>query len=72
MRDVVAEGETGLFVSLGNLEDIAKALEKLIVDSELRERMGRSGRQRAMTLFTAERYASDVSSLYDELTRPRA
>jgi glycosyltransferase involved in cell wall biosynthesis len=72
MRDVVAEGETGLFVSLGNVEDIAKGLEELIVDSELRERMGRSGHQRAMTLFTAERYASDVSSLYDELTRPRA
>ena len=71
MRDVVAEGETGLFVSLGNVDDIAKALEKLIGDSEWREQMGRSGRQRAMKLFTAERYARDVSSLYDELTPGR-
>ena len=67
MRDVVAEDETGLFVSPGNVEDIARALRTLMADSELRDRMGRAGRQRAMTLFTAARYASDVSSLYDEL-----
>jgi glycosyltransferase involved in cell wall biosynthesis len=58
-------------VPVGDADQIAKGLRKLMVDSELRERMGRGGRQRAMTLFTAERYAGDVSSLYDEFTPRR-
>ena len=66
MRDVVADGKTGLCVSPGNVQQIVQALRRLVSDSELRERMGRAGRQRAMILFTADRYAGDVAALYDE------
>jgi glycosyltransferase involved in cell wall biosynthesis len=42
--ELVREGETGLFVSIGSPRDIGQALGRLASDSSLRESMGRAGR----------------------------
>lgn len=47
----IADGETGLLFEPGNERELAAALQKLMSDSELRARMGRAGRERALGMF---------------------
>jgi glycosyltransferase involved in cell wall biosynthesis len=49
--EVVADGETGILVPAEETEKLAAALEKLIVDTELRRKMGLAGRQRVLDNF---------------------
>ncbi|MBC7171974.1 MAG: glycosyltransferase, partial [Polyangiaceae bacterium] len=67
MRDVVLDGETGLYVGLGDVDAIARALARLAREPALREALGAKGRERAERLFSAERYSADVAALYEEL-----
>jgi glycosyltransferase involved in cell wall biosynthesis len=49
LRDVVADGETGLLAAPGDGEALAIALRALLADAGLRERMGVAARARAET-----------------------
>lgn len=51
LQHSVAHEETGCLVETGNAKALADALRRLIVDSDLRNRMGQCGRQRAMERF---------------------
>jgi len=42
-------------------------LEKLLLDAELRQRMGRRGRERVLGEFSQEKIVSQVFSLYREM-----
>lgn len=42
LRDAVVNGETGLLVSYGDIEALAEAILKLLMDDELRERLPRN------------------------------
>lgn len=53
LPEVVASGETGLLVPLGDDEALRAALEQLLDDPALRRRMGVAGRARAERLFSA-------------------
>lgn len=50
----VADGATGLLCEPGNVEDLARKLEMLLDDAELRQRMGLAGRRRFGEEFTWE------------------
>ncbi len=45
MSEPVRDGETGILCEAGSDESFAKALERLVIDAPLRERMGRAGRE---------------------------
>lgn len=49
--EVVADGKTGILVPVENTEKLAEALEKLIIDVELRKKMGSAGRVRVLENF---------------------
>jgi glycosyltransferase involved in cell wall biosynthesis len=49
---VVDEGLTGLLFEPGNVADLCDTLERLLDDTELRERMGRAGREKFERQFT--------------------
>jgi glycosyltransferase involved in cell wall biosynthesis len=68
--EAVIDGETGLLVPPGDDAALARALDTLIANGELRRRMGQSGRARFEARFTLERQLSAMSSLYTELTTP--
>ena len=53
--ELVAEGESGFLVPPRNAQALAGAVARLIADTALREKMGRTGRARIENQFTIER-----------------
>ena len=66
-REIVAPGENGLLVPVGDAPALARALETLLADADLRQRMGRAGRRRAETLFDANTLAGEIIQVYRQL-----
>jgi glycosyltransferase involved in cell wall biosynthesis len=67
--DVVQEGDDGFLVEPGATDDLADRLAQLARDPELRERMGRAGRERVLPRYAVERLVDDVDRLYRSLLR---
>lgn len=65
--EIVVEGETGMLVTPGSDRELAAALLRLAGSEELRRRMGKAGRERAMRLFDVDRTAARVQELYEEM-----
>jgi len=64
LREVVVDGVTGLFFRPNDADDLARALAELLMDPELRRRMGEAGRLRVSKLFTPEAVARRVLKVY--------
>jgi len=65
LRDIVRPGETGLVVPVGDIGATARALRCLAWAPELRQRLGRAGRERCLHHFSARATAERVLALYD-------
>ncbi|HSW31588.1 MAG TPA: glycosyltransferase [Longimicrobiales bacterium] len=64
--DMVRDGETGLLVAEGSVDELAAALDRLARDPSLRRRMGEAGRALHAECFTRERsLARAVEELAD-------
>lgn len=46
LADIVVDGETGVLVPPGDSDSLRRAMERLMVDSSLRKRLGQAGRER--------------------------
>lgn len=62
--DVMSETRHGLFVPPRDTHAIARAIARLAVDPEGRERMGATARQRIASAYSIRRLASDLATLY--------
>lgn len=83
IKEVVVHGKTGLLVPLKQektspfepiqpekfAKDLARAINRLMVDRTLRAKMGRAGRRRAVEFFSWRSIAKKVFSLYRSLTK---
>ena len=67
VSEAVVEAETGFLVPRDDPAALTDRLRQLISDSELAQRMGRSGRERAKANFTAEAMARSFEELYREI-----
>lgn len=68
--ELVEDGVTGFLVPPRDPDALAKALQKLITDPELRRCMGRASRERALKEFTLSRMLQETERVYEEvLTR---
>jgi glycosyltransferase involved in cell wall biosynthesis len=65
--DVVRDGETGFLVPPGSTDELAERLAELARDPELRERLGRAGREHVRTRYAVDRLVDDVDLLYRSL-----
>ncbi|CAM5331823.1 hypothetical protein GCM10010329_37890 [Streptomyces spiroverticillatus] len=54
VREIVTDGENGLLARAGNLDELVRQMERLMVDEELRERLGEAARG------VVRRYAPEV------------
>ena len=62
--DAVEDGVTGLLVPPGDVPRLRAALERLLGDRELRDRLGGCGRTRAHELFTGDAESRALVAAY--------
>jgi glycosyltransferase involved in cell wall biosynthesis len=65
--EVVEDNKTGILVERGNVEELAAALEKLIVNPALRAKMGLAGRQLVEKKYDWSRNLLSMKSLYEKV-----
>ena len=65
-RDAIEANKTGLLVAAQNAGELADAIEKLVLDSALRVKMGLAGRQLAEKKFAIEQVVEQHLFIYDE------
>jgi glycosyltransferase involved in cell wall biosynthesis len=63
----IVDGETGLLVTPGNVDELAAAMSRLLLDAPLRRAMGTAGRRRFEERFTAARAARRYAEFYRAL-----
>ncbi len=64
--EVVEDGKTGILVEPGNVQELADALEKMILDRKLREGMGAAGRKRVLENFDTPLVLDRLIDLIEE------
>jgi len=64
------DDQSGVLVSPGRADELANALERLLVDPSLRERMGASGRDKVIREFNLERSAEQLYELFHRELAP--
>jgi glycosyltransferase involved in cell wall biosynthesis len=62
--ETVKDRETGFIVEKNDAPQMARAIIRLLEDDELRESMGKSGRERALAYFTWDKVAEDMLKRY--------
>ena len=62
--ETVIDGKTGILVEKNSATELAQALLLLLNDDDLREAMGRAGRQRALRHFTWDKIAEEMHARY--------
>jgi glycosyltransferase involved in cell wall biosynthesis len=71
-REVVVSDETGFLVRPGDTEGFAAAVNRLLSDGELREKLGREGQRRVDPSFRVETMVADTRRLYENLVQEYA
>jgi glycosyltransferase involved in cell wall biosynthesis len=64
IREVVADGESGLLCPSGDTEALARHLATLVADAEKRRKMGAAGREIIRRDYSFRRYMDDLEALY--------
>lgn len=64
--ELVVDGETGVLVPPGDVAAFARAIERLVTDSTLRESLARAGPSRAAE-FSVERMMSGTRAVYESV-----
>ena len=64
--EIIATNETGLIVPVGDVEQLAAAMLRLLTDSQLRSMLG-SAAQMAAEGFTVERMIAETEKIYGEV-----
>jgi glycosyltransferase involved in cell wall biosynthesis len=70
--DAVVDGETGLLCEPDDVTALADRMITLLVDPELRHRLGRAARDRAVSMFSEETVAAALTRTYEIALRTRA
>ena len=66
-REVVNPGETGFLSPPGNSEELARQMNRLIVDPTLRARLARAGAERTRQRYSADALAGAYTELYQSM-----
>jgi glycosyltransferase involved in cell wall biosynthesis len=67
LPEVVEDGKSGILVPPQDAHALAKAIEQLLNDEQLRRVMGEEGRKRVQTHFTWEQAAKKTLEVYQEV-----
>ncbi|WP_417070253.1 glycosyltransferase family 4 protein [Niveibacterium terrae] len=64
LLDIIEEGASGLLVTPGSAEDLARAIARLARDARLRRTLGEAGRERQKEKFSATSYVEGIENVY--------
>ena len=67
-REAVQDGVNGFLIPAKDAQSLADALDKLILSSDLRQRMGKASRNLALTEFSSQRIEAETLAVYFQLT----
>ena len=67
IEDIVKNNYTGYLVSPDNVDELVCALEKLIINPELRNKMGREGRIRFKNNFTLAHFEENITRIFNTI-----
>lgn len=70
--DLVRDGEDGFLHEASDLEGMAQSVVRLVDDATLRDRQGRSGKQRVLEEFSLKKMGDRAMALYEELLQNSA
>ena len=65
--ELVRDGVDAALVEAGDVESLAKTIERLLAEPSEAERLGASARRRAESEFSLDRCAGDYARLIDEV-----
>jgi glycosyltransferase involved in cell wall biosynthesis len=72
LTEIVADDETGILVDPEKPAAFARAISRLLANADEARQMGRRGRERVQSHFSAEKMATNTTLLYDELVGTRS
>ena len=72
LPEIVADGETGEVVPVGDVSALADAIVRLAGDADRARAYGSAARRRALKLFSADAAADGVARVYDDLLESRS
>lgn len=70
LPEVVIQNQTGLIVDKKDANAAANAIERLILNPELRTEMGERGRQHVLSVYNWELNLQQMSDIYKDIYRP--
>lgn len=59
-------GQTGILINSGNVDEIKKAIENLILDAKLREEKGKKAKKRFLENFTSDSMGRNTIEVYEK------
>lgn len=62
--DIIKDGKNGLLVKPGNIDQLANAIEKLLNDKKLREKLAKEGCRTVQQKFSCEKVLPRMEALY--------
>ena len=70
--EVVEDGGCGYLFKIGDVQGMAEAATRVLSDDDERARLGRRGREIALSRFATEKIIPQYEALYDEVVSQRA
>ena len=67
LRELNKNGETGFTVAVGDITGFVSAIERLIIDEELRKKMGQNARRFALSEFKADNIVQQYIEFYERI-----
>jgi glycogen synthase len=65
--EAVIDGQTGLLIAPGDVDALSRALDRLLGDPNLRDRLGTNGRQSVTDYFCASKMVERTEAMYERL-----
>ena len=72
VNEVNLDGVTGLSVPTKDSHSLAKAINRLIADAALRNRLGMNAKKHALSVFSVDKMVDRHLTLYEQLVRSRS
>ena len=70
-REAVDDGINGFLVPLKDWKSLCDAIEKLIVNEDLRKKMGKASRKKALKEFDENKLVEKIAEVYNKLLREK-